>query len=679
MNISTRFVYGGPGYTVPTRSSAESKAPAQTADVVDITTGGATAPGNSTTRFSLRAAAQGAIGTLTRLIGIGRSQTEALQAAHSPLPLKDAVPLAGSGKNGLWVTVELAPHVVKGGLGQVSETVPDALNRYLDKDVRVMVPFLAPLKQADPPFESTGITTTLRGPDGKMERFELMQQVVPDRPVVYAVANERYFGEHDHLYFAQDQTTQLGKDGIFKHVMMFNRAATNLLPALDGGEVRNDQASLFARAVAKLMPRVAPEEVSVTNVPLKQFDGPMEFVIGHDWLTSPMLNELPGDYGKSLGKIFYLHNTYNEKRPAPYAADLGLKTPFKLTYSPLPIGLQSADVAIGNQFYVGRIVDSLAPGADYVPPLAKHQNNGTLFDMHHGLADHYNPRGNANLQKDGYRDLPPNFDLSATPAPQALQDLKAFKDQNKAALQKELGLTQDPKATVVSWVARPDPFQKGFLTVMDTMKSFLEDHPKAQLVVAGVQLDKCPDYVADWIKELQADPRNEGRLSFPGFVNNQKVVRLAAGSNTLMLPSLYEPYGLSHLEAMRLGAVVVVHAVDGLKATVTDPAVEKPLENLAPYGQTGVFMEAVDTMAYWKDLDKRLQGKASGSELQRAERKLRTALDRAVALDATDEGMQVRHNAMRYVEEQHNWEQIAQRYIAPIDAAVAIAQARCGQ
>lgn len=179
---------------------------------------------------------------------------------------------------------------------------------------------------------------------------------------------------------------------------------------------------------------------------------------------------------------------------------------------------------------------------------------------------------------------------------------------------------------------------------------------------------------------MQADPALAGRVSFPGFVSNDQVVRMAAGSSLLMLPSLYEPFGLSHLEAMRLGALAVVHAVDGLRASVSDPAVTPPEqipEDLRPYGQTGIFMEPVDTPAYWAEMVPRLEGKPGPTEvMDSAARKLGQALDRAVALDGSEAGVQVRHNAMRYVEERHTWEEIAHRYAGPIDAAVAAARSR---
>ena len=55
--------------------------------------------------------------------------------------------------------------------------------------------------------------------------------------------------------------------------------------------------------------------------------------------------------------------------------------------------------------------------------------------------------------------------------------------------------------------------------------------------------------------------------------------------------------------------------------------------------------------------------------------------DRAVALkqNTPEQALRVSYNAIRYVEEQHSWEEISKRYVAPLDAAVAAAQKRIDQ
>lgn len=597
-----------------------------------------------------------------------------LSPAHRPLyPAKPpALPggkllrfsgeaVAGAGKNGLWVTVELSPYAIVGGLGQVSETIPEALNKTLGKDVRVLAPLLAPMKK-HPDFQPTGLSLELPGPDGQPETFTLYRRSLPGKPVVYAIGNDQYFGNHANLYFKKDQPVAgLGKDAIFTALMMFNRAAAKFLPLLD-----------------------------------PQFDGPVDFVMVHDWLSSPFLSELPPETRQKLGKIFMLHNTFNEARDLNTALSENRMQPPPFSaknYSPLAIGLNLADTVIANRNYASRIADTLSPKSDYGVALQEKIKAGQVFDMHHGLSDRYDPYENPALKQPGFTELPKTTPprgirrLLSRPFP-ALDPqhaaMRQFKRVNKAGLQTALGLTPNPQATLFSWVARPDPYQKGFNLLMGQAHDFLLKNPSVQMVIAGPTLSSTPDTVAHWVETLMTDPRLQGRVSFPGFTSFERVAQIYAGSDFLILPSLYEPYGLSQLEAMKLGCIPIVHGVDGLRSTVSDPdrnhQVKGPSEAVWTYGQTGLLMNPLDVHAYWKALKTTPPTPEATKVLSQAEAALRGALDRGLSLARKpDQATRVRLNGLSFVEAHHRWETIAPRYRVPLETAIKTALNAAGK
>lgn len=601
-----------------------------------------------------------------------------------------------AGRNGLWITTELAPYAVVGGLGQVSETIPEALNRHLNKDVRVLAPMLASMAN-HPDFQPTGMQTRLQGPDGQWETFELFQRNQPDKPIIYAIANQKYFGRHANLYFPKDKPVEgIGEDAIFKAMMMFNRAAAVFAPQL------NSVAAESAKPV-----------VAVADT-AKRFDGTVDFVMVHDWLTAPFLSELPADYRESVGKVFMLHNTFNEARSLETALKENRMTlppasacdPASGRYSPLSIGISMSDVVVANRNYADRIAKILSTKSDYGAALRGQIASQSVFDMHHGLSNRYDPYDNPALKVDGFVELSPRVPrskpiqaLSAiTPIPikravkrllklnaPEMEAIDTFKKTNKLALQKKLQLKEEPKAVIFTWIARPDPHQKGFYLLMDEAKRFLTEHPQTQLIISGPVPGKTSPQVEAFMQELLTSPEFKNRVAFPGFVSYKEVAQFNAGSDFMILPSLYEPYGLSQLEAKKLGNIPIVHGVDGLRSTVSDSRMNRripgPQETVWQYGQTGILMKPLNVLAYWTGLDKRLKNQPLNREdqhaLKQAQLSFHKAMERALKLtEDPEKTLRVRLNGMRFVEEQHQWESITPRYLAPIEAALAKVQAQ---
>jgi glycogen synthase len=195
------------------------------------------------------------------------------------------------------------------------------------------------------------------------------------------------------------------------------------------------------------------------------------------------------------------------------------------------------------------------------------------------------------------------------------EQMRQFKAANKAALQKKLGLKQDPDAVIISWAARLDPRQKNVYLFMKSVSNLLEKNPKVQFVVVG---DTTDPKIIEWIEEVNQKYNTkpgEGRVYIPNvFANQDEVKQINAGSDFTALPSLYEPYGLTQLEAMKMGSIPIVHGVDGLRSTVSDPEINKKLKAITPKNewepvwekkQNGILMEPVDIDKYKEYIDNR--------------------------------------------------------------------------
>jgi starch synthase len=142
-------------------------------------------------------------------------------------------------------------------------------------------------------------------------------------------------------------------------------------------------------------------------------------------------------------------------------------------------------------------------------------------------------------------------------------DAKRLPDRirNKAALQEEANLEADPRRPILGVVSRLDA-QKGFDIAGPGVVRWLEAGGQFVLVGTG-----DPALEIDFARLELAYPRRASvRLRF----DQRYARRIYAGADALLIPSRYEPCGLTQMIAMRYGAVPVARRTGGLADTVRD-------------------------------------------------------------------------------------------------------------
>ena len=141
-------------------------------------------------------------------------------------------------------------------------------------------------------------------------------------------------------------------------------------------------------------------------------------------------------------------------------------------------------------------------------------------------------------------------------------DVNSFLDgkrENKRLLQAELGLPQDDRIMLVGIISRLTD-QKGLNLLGDVFERFLDEN--TQFVVIGTGE---PNY-ENMFRYFAG--RYPDRCSANICYNGELAQKLYAGADMMLVPSRFEPCGLTQLMALRYGAIPLVRETGGLKDTV---------------------------------------------------------------------------------------------------------------
>ncbi len=241
--------------------------------------------------------------------------------------------------------------------------------------------------------------------------------------------------------------------------------------------------------------------------------------------------EYQGRYGRDvLGDVFGLSESFFHEGLLAYHGDVNL----------MKGAIYAADyVTTVSPTYAQELQEPFyAHGLQGVISANGYKMRGILNGIDTVL---YDPQHNANLAK--------NYSTRGMRG----------KQMCKQALQKAVGMNENPDVPVIACVSRLVS-HKGFDLVCTVLHDIME--MDVQMVVLGT---------GEWKYEeafRQMENQYPGRFAARLFYSNELADAIYAGADLFLMPSISEPCGLSQIIAMRYGTLPVVRETGGLRDTV---------------------------------------------------------------------------------------------------------------
>ena len=414
------------------------------------------------------------------------------------------------------IVAELAPFARTGGLGEAVKSlaefqsasgIPTAIIMPLYRQVHAVAPNLEPVGE---PFMVQV---------GPMQEQARLFQITPDRRSKSRGSPRVYFLDHPHFF---DRPGLYGENG-YDYPDNPRRYA------------------FFSLAALLALPRIAPEAPVILHA--------------HDWhaaLASVYLRTyfMADQYYRQVRTVLSVHNAgFQGQYPAHTMADVGL--PWELfTHRHL-------EWYDRMNFLKGGL--TFSDMATTVSPTHAHElrtpfGGFGLQDTFIGLRDRF--VGIVNGIDQRVWDPANDKQITTHYTAQTLENKKKC----KASLQRIFGLKQRANIPIFAMSARLT-YQKGLDLILGYNDYFALD---AQFLFLGAGE---PRYEAE-LRELAE--RAPGRIACEFNFTDRLEHRLMAGADMCLMPSQYEPCGLTQMRAQRYGTIPVARRVGGLADTIED-------------------------------------------------------------------------------------------------------------
>lgn len=416
----------------------------------------------------------------------------------------------------LFVSAEVAPFSAVGGLAQVAYFLPKALKK-AGVDVRIFTPKYGTIDSAL--LQTKNIAAGLKVPTGEDSdnfpkdlicNIKVLKSPQKQDPIIYFLENREYYEQRANVYNYSDDHIRFG---------LLSRSAIEFI---------------------------------------RQADFVPDIIHANDWHTGYLPNYLENEYKddrklQGVASVFSVHNLYQGVFDFDHASEMDFddgKGPLAAFFSDrflkqnaLKRGVMHADlVNTVSRTYSREIMTEEYGHRLY--SLFK-ELKGKLFGVLNGIDySSFNPKTDKIIKK--------NFSAHNI----------GDRSQNKIDLQKEFDLAVASDPPILSILGRLDD-QKGLDLVAQTL-DFILSECGVQLVVLGTGDNRFRDLFEDLEKKYP------GRVGTNLMFDASLPRKIFAGSDMVLIPSKYEPGGITALEAMRYGCIPIVRVTGGLADSVVD-------------------------------------------------------------------------------------------------------------
>lgn len=418
----------------------------------------------------------------------------------------------------LFVATEAAPYAKVGGLGSVMDSLPKALSE-LGHDTRVMIPKYLSIQEKFPDlkieYQDLKVPTgNENGPDFLICNIKRMDPKKDDEGGVinYFLENEEYYEQRANVYGYADDPIRWAL--LCRGTLEFLRLSTEWTP---------------------------------------------DVIVSCDWQTALIPDYIKTEFSRdpvlsNIATVLSIHNLYYQ---AIYDHRYVSEMDYDDGHSPIP-GFFNERINKINWMRRGIMYADMINTVS--PNYAKEIMTKDYGEMLDELLRERKAVVSGIMNGIDYNLWNPETDPYVTQKYD--ESLVGKRAENKKALQERFGLPIREDSFLISSVGRLSK-QKGLDLMFPIIHILLQELPM-QLIILGEGESDIMGFFHDL--ETRFPDKVATHLKFDSILPHL----VYAGSDVTIVPSRFEPCGLTQMEAMRMGSVPLVRKTGGLADSVED-------------------------------------------------------------------------------------------------------------